>query len=106
MIRDCGGLPVLAHAIQLRTDNDSQLDRVVKDLLDLGLAGIEVFHSDHNAEWIDKCEKLATKFKLLKTGGSDFHGTNKAHIPLGVARGHRIPREWFDKLRESVATIR
>ena len=29
---------MLAHAIQLRTDNDGQLDRVVKDLLDLGLA--------------------------------------------------------------------
>ena len=48
MIHQSGGLPVLAHAIQLRTDNDGQLDRVVKDLLDLGLAGIEVFHSDHN----------------------------------------------------------
>jgi predicted metal-dependent phosphoesterase TrpH len=89
---------VLAHAIQLRTDNDGQLDRVVKDLLDLGLAGIEVFHSDHNPEWIAKCEKLAAKYKLLKTGGSDFHGTNKAHIPLGTARGHRVPRAFFDDL--------
>jgi predicted metal-dependent phosphoesterase TrpH len=97
-VRQAGGLPVLAHAIQLRTDNDAQLDRVVKDLVDLGLAGIEVFHSDHNAEWIDKCEKLADKYKLLKTGGSDFHGTNKAHINLGNARGQRVPREYFEAL--------
>ena len=103
MIRQCGGLPVLAHAIQLRTDNDGQLDRVIKTLLDLGLAGIEVFHSDHNAEWIGKCEQLAAKYKLLKTGGSDFHGTNKAHIPLGIARGHHVPREFFDKLQENLA---
>jgi predicted metal-dependent phosphoesterase TrpH len=101
MIRQSGGLPVLAHAIQLRTDNDGQLDRVVKDLLDLGLVGIEVFHSDHNPEWIDKCERLAGKYKLLKTGGSDFHGTNKAHIQLGNARGHRVPRQWFDALVEA-----
>jgi predicted metal-dependent phosphoesterase TrpH len=104
MIRQCGGLPVLAHAIQLRTDNDGQLDRVVKDLLDLGLAGIEVFHSDHNPEWIAKCEKLAAKYKLLKTGGSDFHGTNKSHIPLGMARGHRVPRELFDQLKVAWAS--
>jgi 3',5'-nucleoside bisphosphate phosphatase len=99
MIHQSGGLPVLAHAIQLRTDNDGQLDRVVKDLVDLGLAGIEVYHSDHNDEWIGKCEKLAMKYKLLKTGGSDFHGTNKAHIPLGIARGHKVPREYFDALK-------
>jgi predicted metal-dependent phosphoesterase TrpH len=103
MIRESGGLPVLAHAIQLRTDNDGQLERVVKDLVDLGLAGIEVFHSDHNDEWIGKCEKLAAKYKLLKTGGSDFHGTNKAHIPLGVARGHRVPRAYYEALAASVA---
>jgi len=106
MIRNSGGLPVLAHAIQLRTDNDGQLDRVVKDLLDLGLAGIEVFHSDHNPEWIRKCEGLAAKYKLLKTGGSDFHGTNKAHIQLGVARGHRVPREWFDALVAKCAALK
>jgi predicted metal-dependent phosphoesterase TrpH len=108
MIRQSGGLPVLAHAIQLRTDNDGQLDRVVKDLVDLGLAGIEVFHSDHNDEWIGKCQKLAAKYSLLKTGGSDFHGTNKAHIPLGMARGHRVPRIYFDallgKLKRNIAS--
>jgi predicted metal-dependent phosphoesterase TrpH len=103
MIHQSGGLPVLAHAIQLRTDNDAQLDRIVKDLLDLGLAGIEVYHSDHNAEWISKCEHLAARYKLLKTGGSDFHGTNKAHIPLGIARGHRVPREFFDALVASAS---
>src|SRR6185369_182059 len=32
MIRESGGLPVLAHPIQLRTNNDGQLDRVIKDL--------------------------------------------------------------------------
>jgi len=39
MILDSGGLPVLAHPIQLRTENDAQLDGVVKMLVDQGLAG-------------------------------------------------------------------
>ncbi len=49
MVRQSGGLPVLAHPVQLRTENDAQLERVLKDLQGLGLAGLEVIHSDHDA---------------------------------------------------------
>jgi predicted metal-dependent phosphoesterase TrpH len=100
LIRLSGGVAVLAHAIQLRIENDAALDRVVKDLVDLGLGGIEVLHSDHDAAWVDKCTRLADRYQLLKTGGSDFHGSNKKDIDLGLANGRRIPREWFDRLRE------
>jgi predicted metal-dependent phosphoesterase TrpH len=94
-----GGIAVLAHPYQLRTQNDAQLETVVKDLLDLGLAGIEVLHSDHDDAWVSKCTALADRFGLLKTGGSDFHGANKVNIPLGLARGRRIPRDMFDALQ-------
>ncbi|MEO6437423.1 MAG: hypothetical protein ABIP55_16890, partial [Tepidisphaeraceae bacterium] len=100
------GLAVLAHPIQLRTENDGRLERVVKDLVDLGLTGIEVFHSDHDAAWVEKCTRLADKFGLLKTGGSDFHGMNKKDIQLGVARGRRIPREMFDTLTARLSAPR
>lgn len=98
MIRQSGGLPVLAHPVQLRTENDAQLERIIKDLMDLGLAGIEVIHSDHSGEWVEKCTRLADRFNLIKTGGSDFHGAKKAAIQLGHANGRRIPRQYFDDL--------
>jgi 3',5'-nucleoside bisphosphate phosphatase len=98
MIRESGGLPVLAHPVQLRTQNDAQLDRVVKDLLDLGLAGIETLHSDHDAALVEKYTALARRYGLLETGGSDFHGSNKKDIDLGTVRGRRVPREFFDNL--------
>src|SRR5687768_13570467 len=82
-----GGVAVLAHPVQLRTTNDAQLERVVKDLVDLGLAGLEVIHSDHDDAWVAKCAALADRFGLIKTGGSDFHGANKKDIALGSARG-------------------
>jgi predicted metal-dependent phosphoesterase TrpH len=100
MIRESGGLAVLAHPIQLRTQNDAQLERIVKDLLDLGLAGLEVIHSDHDAAHIEKYTALADRFGLLKTGGSDFHGANKKDIDLGTARSRRIPRQFFDALSD------
>jgi predicted metal-dependent phosphoesterase TrpH len=103
LIRKSGGLAVLAHPIQLRCENDAQLDRQVKDLVDLGLAGIEVYHSDHDAGWVEKCTRLAERYGLLRTGGSDFHGRNKAKIELGLANGRRVPRELFDELAARVA---
>jgi predicted metal-dependent phosphoesterase TrpH len=100
LIHRSGGLPTLAHPVQLRTENDAQLERIIKDCADLGLIGLEVIHSDHTAEMVDKYSKLADKFGLLKTGGSDFHGTNKSNIELGTANGRHVPREWFDVLVE------
>ena len=82
--------------MQLRTENDAQLERIVKDLKDLGLAGLEVIHSDHDAALFEKYSRLAEQLGLLKTGGSDFHGTNKKSIDLGTANGRRVPREYFD----------
>jgi hypothetical protein len=103
MIIASGGLPVLAHPIQLRTENDAQLGRVVKDLLNLGLAGIEVIHSDHDEALVAKYTALAERYGLLKTGGSDFHGTNKKDIDLGKARGRRVPREFYDAIMRKIA---
>ncbi len=105
MIRESGGLSVLAHPIQLRTQNDAQLDRIVKDLVDLGLAGIETIHSDHDAAWVEKCTGLARRYNLLCTGGSDFHGGNKKDIDLGTANGRKIPREMFDRLSEQLQSL-
>ena len=106
LVKQSGGLPVLAHPSQLRTENDAQLERMVKDLVDLGLVGLEVIHSDHDAAQVEKYSKLADRYGLLKTGGSDFHGTNKKDISLGTARGRRIPRAFFDALVDRVATLR
>lgn len=106
LVRQSGGMPVLAHPIQLRTQNDAQLDRAVKDLVDLGLVGLEVIHSDHDALWVEKCNRLAERYHLLKTGGSDFHGTNKKDIALGSANGRRIPREFLDRLLERHRELR
>jgi 3',5'-nucleoside bisphosphate phosphatase len=100
MIMQSGGLPVLAHPVQLRTTNDAEVERIVKDLKDMGLAGVEVIHSDHDAATIEKLSRLADRFGLLKTGGSDYHGTNKKDIQLGSAKGQRVPREFLDKLLE------
>ena len=98
MVRQSGGVAVLAHPSQLRTTNDAQLEQIISDLADAGLAGLEVIHSDNDAAMVEKYSRLADRYGLLKTGGSDFHGAHKSAIGLGTANGRRIPREFFDAL--------
>jgi hypothetical protein len=103
MIRESGGLPVLAHPVQLKRENFGQLENTVKELADYGLAGIETIHSDHREILIEELFDLARRFNLIPTGGSDFHGSSKPHIRLGWAGSRRVPREMFDRLRDAIA---
>lgn len=93
-----GGLPVLAHPFQLRCTNDAELETTLKNLVDMGLAGIEVMHSDHDEKLVEKYSRFADRYGLLKTGGSDFHGTSKKTISIGWANGQRVPRVFFDAI--------
>ena len=89
-IHHAGGLAALAHPPQLRCADAAELEHVVAKLKDLGLDGIETRHSDHSATQVEQYEKLAHRFGLLTTGGSDYHGTRKAldlgsqKVPLSV----------------------
>jgi predicted metal-dependent phosphoesterase TrpH len=100
MIVESGGIAVLAHPIQLRLESDEKLESVVRELIEMGLGGMEVMHSDHTPELVSKYTAMADRFGLLKSGGSDFHGGNKKDIELGYARGQRVPREFLDGLQE------
>jgi hypothetical protein len=54
-----------------------------------GLRGIEVYWSKHNAAEISCFEEFARRYALLVTAGSDFHGSNKPSLELGVQlNGH------------------
>ena len=45
---------------------------------------------------------LAKRFDLYESGGSDFHGTNKPDIQLGIGRGNlEIPYEFLENLKNA-----
>jgi len=72
-----GGVPVLAHPHVMGKDS------FIDDFLELGLKGIEVYHSDHNESIQRKYRRIARKKGLLVTGGSDCHGLGKGRILMG-----------------------
>ncbi len=85
-IRSSGGIAVLAHPAQLRCANRAQLERTVRELVDAGLGGIEVYHSDHAPDQVRLYLRLARRYGLTVTGGSDFHGASKPGVRLGRPR--------------------
>ena len=81
-IHDSGGLASLAHPVRL-PQRGPELVRLVERLLDAGLEGIEVFHSEHAPADCAEYSQIARRFNLIPTGGTDFHGDNKPGIQLG-----------------------
>ncbi len=67
-IRDSGGVAVLAHPGQLCNFD------AVEEWVKCGLKGIEAYHHSHSREETQKALEYAEKYKLVVTGGSDFHG--------------------------------
>lgn len=99
LILQAGGIPVLAHPVLYRM-SDGRLEKLVAQLKAAGLIGIEAVYSTYNAGEERQMRNLAKKYNLLVSGGSDFHGTNKPDIDLGVGRGRlAIHEEVWEKLK-------
>ncbi|MDR3296596.1 MAG: PHP domain-containing protein [Clostridiales Family XIII bacterium] len=73
MIRDAGGVAVLAHPALLRLSSED-LEALLYELEKIGLQGLECHYSGHSPEETALCLRLAEKHGLVITGGSDFHG--------------------------------
>lgn len=101
-----GGVPVLAHPI-LYHMSDARLDKLVAELTESGLMGIEAIYSTYCTADERKIRNLAKKYKLLISGGSDFHGSNKPGLDLGVGYGKLyVPDEVLDNLKKALADMR
>lgn len=79
LVRAAGGVPVFAHPVA------SARGRIVKEktyqeMIDAGLAGLEIEHRDNPEEGRRFLRGLAERHDLLVTGSSDYHGTGKPNL--------------------------
>lgn len=87
LIRDCGGVAVLAHPLQYGFDKAS-LESLVKAAAAANFTGMEIYYTGYTQADVNKLYDLAEKYTLLPTGGSDFHGENKPGVQLGSGDGN------------------
>lgn len=102
LIHEAGGLAFLAHPILYRM-NAFRMDTLVGVLTESGLDGIEAVYSTYQPGDEQNMKKLAKKYNLLISGGSDYHGANKPHIRLGCGTRHMpIPAYILSDIRKAV----
>ncbi len=101
IIRLSGGVPVLAHPFQYKLD-DPELRELIEYCMAQGLRGMECRYSGYGPEQSAYLEALAEEYGLIKTGGSDYHGSNKPRICLGsgIEENLHVPYEWLERLKE------
>ncbi len=99
IVLQAGGIPILAHPILYRMSS-ARLDALVCELKDAGLMGLEAIYSTYEAYEERQMRELAAKYRLLISGGSDFHGGNKPGLDLRTGYGKLfVPYEVLDNIK-------
>jgi predicted metal-dependent phosphoesterase TrpH len=88
------GVAILAHPGTARTQ------QAIYDFLQLGLDGIEAYHSKHDRETTKHYINLAQKLGIIYTGGSDCHGRRGEKILIGTIKVPHLCLEMLRKVKE------
>lgn len=83
-----GGLAVLAHP------GPEGRREAIERFVGNGLDGIEVRHPGHTSDDVNRLAALTEFFKLVPSGGSDWHGAVEGPRVLGAMR---VPLAWLEQ---------
>lgn len=98
LILRAGGIPILAHPVLYRM-SDAALEELVSQLKDAGLIGMECIYSTYSSAEERDMKRLADKYGLTYSGGSDFHGKAKPGLDLATGFGKLfVPETILDDL--------
>lgn len=84
-INNAGGIAVLAHPLRYKFTR-SRLIRLIKDMQDVGVRGIEISTPINDASQITMLTRLAMQYDLLGSVGSDFHSLGQPWARLGGSK--------------------
>lgn len=101
LVASANGLPVIAHPVQI--PGLDELREWLPDLCEAGLVGLETYYGPYTPEDERELLALAHEYKLIPTGGTDFHGPGIHPTPLG---GRFVPFEAVDSLKAEAAKRR
>ena len=75
LIHEAGGVAVWSHPPIPDFTNGvyDELEKFLQELISWGIDGVEVWSASHREDDVEFLYALTQKYKLLRTGGSDFH---------------------------------
>lgn len=92
-IAKAGGVTSLAHfhkRIGLLGLSRPEQEAAVKELLKMGLDGMEAHYPNYTEEDRAFAAYLIDKYRMLPTGGTDFHGSNRPNVNIGTGTDGNI----------------
>lgn len=99
LIHNAGGIAVWAHPWWTREINKEKLNRLCNEFISYGIAGIETnsYFKEELKSLNAECKLLTKRYKLIQTGGSDFHSTKLKTNPFG---GFNVDYSVVEQLKE------
>lgn len=77
VLLDNGALPVMAHPLYYERTDTQKLKKVVSELKDAGMVGLEVHYGEFSETEIGMLANIADELGLIPCGGSDYHASGK-----------------------------
>lgn len=108
-VHAAGGLCIMAHPRfwrqRWKVSGPEYIDaeRELAVLKEKGLDGIEAHYQANGPGENHAFEMIATRLGLLKTAGSDFHGTHKPTISLGMEVSDSFIRPFLERVNAPLA---
>jgi 3',5'-nucleoside bisphosphate phosphatase len=90
LIHEAGGLALLAHP------GASRHEEMLPEMIEAGIDGLEVRHSQHPETVAAHFERMANRRDMCVSGGSDYHSPEIEGRPLGKPM---VPQTWLIQLR-------
>jgi predicted metal-dependent phosphoesterase TrpH len=94
LVHEVGGLVSVAHLKERGTR------AFIQRLKGEGLDAIETRHPSHDPDLRARLTDIALELRLLRTGGSDWHGDPEPGVTHGTIGSQSVPIEWLERLDE------
>lgn len=101
-INEVGGVSSLAHP-NIYSFFNKNLKSSLQELKKHGLNSVECYHSSYNNQTTNTLLGMCNRLGLLKSGGSDYHGTKKKDVFIGKATNSQFIN--YDDVDELLSSI-
>ncbi|WP_160684111.1 PHP domain-containing protein [Clostridium sp. C2-6-12] len=93
IIKKAGGVSFLAHynkSIGFGGLNNHKIEKEIKNLIDLGLDGVEKYYPSYTQEDYIFLDYIINKYNMIYSGGTDYHGGNRPEIKIGSGENNNL----------------
>ncbi len=106
-IHQSGGVTSLAHfhkKIGFKGYSREEQEHHIKTLLDMGLDGMEAYYPSYSDEDREFAHYLIEKYKMMPSGGTDFHGKNRPSVSLGTGTNNNmnVPYAFYKNICDKI----